>query len=66
MMYNCKTRDVISEMCFQVVSSCGSVEVYTFTLKVGSFSLLLTHCRVLVMAVMLVVNGFVNLLVTIA
>ena len=53
-------------MCFQVVSSCGSVEVHTFTLKVGSFSLLFTHCRVLVMAVKLVVNGFVNLLVTIA
>ena len=65
---------MISDMCFQVnfclwscricyrrgkiVSSFGLRNVYIFTLKVGSFSLLFTCCRVLVMAAMLVVNGF--------
>ena len=66
---------MISEMCFQVslcllpycirsargkiVSSCGSRNVYVFTLKVGSFSLLFTCCRVT--AAMLGVNGSVSL-----
>ena len=68
---------MISEMCFQVslcllpycirsargkiVSSCGSRNVYVFTLKDGSFSLLFTCCRVLVMAAVLGVNGSVSL-----
>ena len=44
----------------KTVSSCGSRNVYIFTLKVGSFSLLFT-CRVLVTAAMLGVNGSVSL-----
>ena len=48
-------------MCFKVVSSRGSMKVYIFALKVGTFSLLFTRCKVLVMAVMLAVNGFVSL-----
>ena len=67
---------MISEMCFQVnfclwschicykrckiVSSFGLRNVYILTLRVGSFSLLFTCCRVLVMAAMLVVNGFIR------
>ena len=45
----------------KIVSLCGSRNVYVFTLKVGSFSLLFTCCRVLVTAAMLVVNGSVSL-----
>ena len=45
----------------KILLSYGLRNVYILILKVGSFSLLFTCCRVLVMAAMLVVNGFVRL-----
>ena len=46
---------------FKLCSLYELMKVYMFTLKVESFSLLLTRCRALFMKVMLVVNDFVSI-----